>query len=238
MSRPAYMGLGSTSAFPGPTYNSPGQNIDFPGRNSHSQTGNQQIRPLLAGIAIFRADPGQFRLSQCSKILARPAVGESRLGQRASSPAGLDLPFPGWAWSGQSRRGPAPLQRLGRHAPSLPGLVRCGSRRPSSRPTRGEIPAGPTLPHSRLGQRAPSPAGPPFQATILAPPRVLLHLAAGPWLRRGSTPGRLPQRARPPLCVLAPVATRPALAGQIRLILLRLCQQSVQVSIIIKLYCA
>jgi hypothetical protein len=152
----------------------------------------QQIRPLLAGIAGFWADPGQFRLGQCSKIPAGPAVGESRLGRRASSPAGPDLPFPGWAWSGQSRRGPAPLQRLGRRAPSLAGPVRCGSRRPSSGPARGGIPAGPTLPHSRLGRRAPSPAGPPFQAAILAPPRVLLHPAAGPRSRRGSTPGRLP----------------------------------------------
>jgi hypothetical protein len=228
MSRPAYMGLGSTSAFPGPAYNSPGQNIAFPGqKNSRSRAGMQQIRPLLAGIAGFRADPGQFRLGQCSRILA--GATESRLGRQWENPG----------WAGALR------PRLGRifPFPAGPGQANPSVDRHLSGGRAGTL-RFPT-PFLRAGA-PPFPPRPactaPGWASVLgrhpSSPRVLLHLVAGPRSRYGSTPGRLPQRARPPLCDLAPVATRPALAGQIRLILFRLCQQFVQVSIIIKLYCA
>jgi hypothetical protein len=54
MSRPTYAGLRSTLAFPWPAYT-------FSGHNSCLRAGVQHIRPLLAGINIFWAVPGQSR---------------------------------------------------------------------------------------------------------------------------------------------------------------------------------
>jgi hypothetical protein len=120
MSRPAYMGLGSTSAFPGPAGNSPGQNIAFPGQNSRSRAGMLQIRPLLAGLAGFRADTGQFCLGRCSQIPAGLAAGGSRLGRSGAHPAWADFSHPGragssssgWAISSFGSAGPSWLLRF------------------------------------------------------------------------------------------------------------------------------
>jgi hypothetical protein len=46
MSRPAYTGLGSTSAFPGPAYDFPSRNMFFPGRYSCWRASICQLRPL------------------------------------------------------------------------------------------------------------------------------------------------------------------------------------------------
>jgi hypothetical protein len=53
MSRPAYMGLGSTSAFPGPAYDFPGRNMFFPGRNSR----------LWAGMGCFKSPRPAYGLA-------------------------------------------------------------------------------------------------------------------------------------------------------------------------------
>jgi hypothetical protein len=169
MSRPAYMGLGSTSAFPGPAYDYSGRNILYPSRNFRSQAGMQQIWPLLAGIAGFRADPGQFRSGRCSKIPAGPTVEKSRLGRRASSPAGPDLPSPGWArspssgWAGLCflPAGPTQPPRCSR-----PGL----GCRPASRPAPAYLVGRPSSGWaSASASRRIKPARPLGQAPVGRP---------------------------------------------------------------------
>jgi hypothetical protein len=120
MSRTAYMGLGSTSAFPGPAYDFSGRNIFFPGRYSRSRAGMVQSRPLLAGIAGFRANPGQFRVGLCSRIPVGPTTGESRLGRYGAHPAWAGFSnsgrarssSSGWAVSSFGSAGPSRLLRF------------------------------------------------------------------------------------------------------------------------------
>jgi hypothetical protein len=143
MSRPTYVGPGSTSAFLGPAYNFPDRNMFFPGRYSRFRAGICQSRPLLAGIRDFWAKTGQSRLGRspptrlgCS---APPVPG---LGRRVLPPAGLALPFPG----------------LGRRRVSLLGCGSCNS----AGPARGElrIPAGPAYLQLWSGPARVVPAGP------------------------------------------------------------------------------
>jgi hypothetical protein len=164
MSRPTYGRPGSTSALPGPAYDFSGRNISYPGRNSRSWAGRQQIRPFLAGVSSSLASGGvESRLGQSSgvpghcgwagletvrlgrsgvtpawagarQVPAGPVRGRSRLGRCASPRLGRLLPIPGWA---DSRQSP----------------VWAGFPRPSRVPA-----AGPTRSESRLGRFRPIPA--------------------------------------------------------------------------------
>jgi hypothetical protein len=104
MSRPTYVRLGSTSAFPGLTYNFPGRNMFFLGRYSCLWTGISEFRPLLAGINRCWADFGL-------------------------PPGGVGSKHPGWAvgvrgFPACSALGlcPGPLRVRGSPAPSALGL--------------------------------------------------------------------------------------------------------------------
>jgi hypothetical protein len=166
MSRQAYLCPGSTSALPGPAYNSPGRNIAFPGQNSRSRAGMQRIRPLLAGIAGFRADPGQFCLGRCSKIPAGPAVGKSRLGRSGAHPAWAGFSHSSGAGSSSSRW---VVSSLGSAGPSwLLRFSSVGLPRPLPGPAALACPGfswqatGPRLGRS-TGAAATSPSRPPRQ---------------------------------------------------------------------------
>jgi hypothetical protein len=160
MSRPTYVGPGSTPAFPRPAYM-------LSHRNIRPRAGIYQFWPFLAGISSSWAGlalsrpvlgalgPGwvstpaqlQFRLGRLSSSPPGPKQCESCLGRRAASP--------GWAGAMQTPAGPV-LQRSGRSQPHPPrsalgpGWALASAARPSSQPA-----VGPLLGRGIAGQQRP-----------------------------------------------------------------------------------
>jgi hypothetical protein len=146
MSRQAYVGPGSTSAFPGPAYHLPWPSYIVYGRNSRYRAG---ILPNLAS-------PGrdtQF-LGPIRPIPAGPRSSNTAGLQRSSSaPAGPPLSNPGWA--GVSAQGSFPA------SPRPTGCRTSAGSRSSrrcvvglSRPPMGRISRRVGLVLLRLGQVA------------------------------------------------------------------------------------
>jgi hypothetical protein len=155
MSRPAYMGLGSTSAFPGLTYDFPGRNMFFPGRYSRLWAGIGEFRPLLAGIIECWADSGLPWALQAAGIPAGPPTSA------APRPAPRSAYAPARS---ASRLNPGPLRawaasQLGRRfssgwaAPRFRPRLGLGPSTTASPPSRPEF-----LPASWAAPRQASPA--------------------------------------------------------------------------------
>jgi hypothetical protein len=175
MSRPAYVGPGSTSALPGPAYSSPGRHIIFHGRNSRLWAGIGVFRPILAGIGWYRAN---FGLSGRCRWQA-PRLGRRcpRLPGWANSPLRPAPQLPGWAAGG---RGSPACSALGLR----PGQLRV--RGFSALPRLNPVPAVPPLPPS--GGSHPGPGS--GWVSALAPQRVRRA-------SRDSSPPLGPHRGRP-----------------------------------------
>jgi hypothetical protein len=142
MSRPAYMGLGSTSAFPGPAYDFPGRNMFFPSRYSRLWAGIGEFRPLLAGIIEYWADSGLPRALQAAGI----PVGPPASAAPRSAPRSAYAPA-----RSASRLNPRPLRAWA--APQLGRRFSSGWATPRFRP--------------RLGLGASTAASPPGRPEFL-----------------------------------------------------------------------
>jgi hypothetical protein len=167
MSWPTLVDPGSTLAFPGPAYNSPGRHMIFPSRNSCHQAGIHQIWhslaktlrfwastanswPAWAGGAETRCRPGCLHPGGPASPLSRPAhpgfPAASRfpswLGQLVPAPSSRRL-GPGWAYCSRAVAHRAvPPARLGRARPTRPLLF--ARMRPTCAPWLGRARIGHT----------------------------------------------------------------------------------------------
>jgi hypothetical protein len=109
MSRPTYVGPGSTPTFPWPAYT-------VFGRNSRQRAGLFQFWPIPAGTCRFWADAAQSRPTWAGTAEARRGPGRLPPGGPAppsSRPAHPGLPVAAVPGCPGLHRGPTPLGRLG-----------------------------------------------------------------------------------------------------------------------------